>query len=126
MTDFLFVGLGGFIGSCLRFSFSKWEARLALTLPLATFAANVLAGILIGFVIGLEKEMGLDARARAFLTAGLAGGLSTFSAFSLETVKLWQAGSGLLAAGNVIFNLGFSLGGVLLGLTLAKALTARA
>jgi CrcB protein len=122
MLEFIFVGLGGFIGSCLRFALTKLTSPFSSDFPYGTLLSNVIAGLLIGFVIGLEQQsVTLNPKTKLFLTTGLLGGLSTFSAFSLETVSLFQDGKYLLAAGNVALNLILSLCGVVLGMACAKA-----
>jgi len=119
LTDFLVVGIGGFIGSCLRFSFNKITEHFAVIFPFGTLLSNVIAGLAIGFVIGLDI---FSPKSRLFITTGLLGGLSTFSTFSLETVNLFNSGKYLLGALNILLNLGLSLFGVALGMFFAKAL----
>jgi CrcB protein len=123
MLEFIVVGAGGFLGSCLRYGITKLMEHWAVSLPFGTLLSNVLAGFFIGFIIGLEQQAAaIPARAKLFLTTGLLGGLSTFSAFSLETVSLFQSKEYLLAGGNILLNLGLSLAGVLLGMALATLL----
>jgi len=123
MLELLFVGVGGFLGSCLRYAVTKLSAHWFAVFPLGTLLSNVIAGVLVGFIIGLERSVApLPPRAKLLLTTGLMGGLSTFSTFSLETVDLFQAGSYGLGAVNIALNLALSLGGVLLGMGLAGAL----
>jgi CrcB protein len=123
LTDFLFVGLGGFIGSCLRFALNKAAVYFGFSFPLGTLLSNVIAGIAIGFVIGLEIP---SPKAKLFITTGLLGGLSTFSAFSLETITLFGDGKFFWGALNILLNLTLSLLGVLAGMFLAKLLTKKA
>jgi CrcB protein len=127
MLEFIFVGLGGFIGSCLRFALTKLTNQFSLNFPYGTLLSNVIAGLLIGFVIGLEQQsVTLNPKTKLFLTTGLLGGLSTFSTFSLETVNLFQGGKYLLATGNIALNLVLSLCGVILGMVCAKAIFKKA
>ena len=124
MQAMLFVGLGGFLGSCFRYGITKWAAARNGLLPLGTLLANVVAGVCIGFIIGLEQHaVKLSAHTKLFLTTGLLGGLSTFSTFSLETVELFRAGQYMPACGNVALNLGLSIAGVVLGMLVAKLMT---
>ena len=119
MLEFLFVGVGGFIGSCARYGLNLLTARI--NFPMGTLLSNVIAGLFIGFIIGMENQnFAISPRVRLFLTTGLMGGLSTFSTFSLETIQLFQKGQYLLGAGNVALNLFLSLAGVLLGMLAAK------
>ncbi len=126
MIEFMVVGIGGFIGSCLRFAITRLVGVYGERFPFGTLLSNVIAGMLIGFVIGIEQQTSpLEAKAKLFLTTGLMGGLSTFSAFSLETVGLFQGGKYVLGCGNVLLNLGLSLLGVVAGMFLAKVIFAK-
>jgi CrcB protein len=123
MVEFIVVGFGGFLGSCLRFLLTKLTSHFSIQIPFGTLLSNVIAGLLIGFIIGMEQQTGnLSPKAKLFLTTGLLGGLSTFCTFSLETVNLFQAGKYLWAAGNVALNLCLSLFAVVLGMFCAKAI----
>ena len=91
MREFLIVGIGGFFGSCARYSISKAVALSGVDFPLATLLSNVTAGFIIGFIFGIESAHPalLSAKTKLLLKTGVLGGLSTFSAFSLETVSLF-------------------------------------
>jgi CrcB protein len=120
---FIVVGLGGFIGSCLRHLINIIFVNLKINLPFGTLVSNVIAGILIGFFIGLDEQTNmLSPKTKLFLTTGFLGGLSTFSTFSLETVKLFYQGEYLLSALNVLLNVSLSILGVLLGLAVSKTI----
>jgi len=83
---------------------------------LGTLISNVLAGFIIGFVIGLEQNsVRIPQNTKLFLKTGLFGGLSTFSTFSIETVELLKAGTLVTAIVYIASNLGFSLCGVIAG-----------
>ncbi|MDR1193810.1 MAG: fluoride efflux transporter CrcB [Peptococcaceae bacterium] len=125
--ELIAVGAGGFIGACARHLITKALSGARLNLPLGTLASNVVAGFLIGLIIGLERQSGnLGRDMKLFLTTGCLGGLSTFSTFSLETVVFWQSGQYTRAAANTVLNLVCSIGAVFLGLALAKLLAAKA
>lgn len=127
MMEFIIVGAGGFFGSCLRYGLTRITNTVAGAFPLGTLLSNVIAGILIGFIIGLEEHTDMIApRIKLFITTGLLGGLSTFSTFSLESVALFKTGKYMLAFGNIFLNLGLSLVGVVLGMLAAKMLLKRA
>ncbi len=121
MIQFIFVGVGGFIGSCLRYFITKLMNNHAIMFPFATLISNVTAGLLIGFIIGLERQsLPISPKVKLFLTTGFLGGLSTFSTFSLETINLFSDGKYFLATGNIMLNLILSLIGVVIGLMVAK------
>lgn len=122
----LAVGLGGFIGACLRYGLAQLFVKQAGAFPVGTLLANVIAGLLIGFIIGLDRGAGLfSPNARLFLTTGCMGGLSTFSAFSLETVDLFMGKRYGAALGYVLLSLGLCFAGVAAGMALAGLVVKR-
>ncbi len=122
MGELIAVGVGGFIGSCLRYLITKGFHGY-LILPIGTLVSNVVAGLLIGFIIGIDQQTALfSPRMKLFLTTGFLGGLSTFSTFSLETVNLLKESKYLYASANVMLNLCLSLLGVVIGLVVAHLL----
>jgi fluoride exporter len=91
LKNFLLVGLGGMIGSMLRYAASLLVKNSAAGFPYATFSVNIIGSFIIGYVFGLGlKEGGLNWDWRLFLTTGICGGFTTFSALSLEGVALLQ------------------------------------
>ena len=100
MKDFLLVGLGGFAGSALRYGTglliagAGWSARW----PLATLAVNAVGSLLIGVLAGSLDRFGTGREWALLGMTGFCGGFTTFSAFSLETVKLLRDGNGGAAA----------------------------
>jgi len=127
IMEFIVVGIGGFIGSCLRFLLTKMTSHFAVQIPCGTLLSNVIAGLFIGFIIGMEQQTGnLSPKTKLFLTTGLLGGLSTFCTFSLETVNLFQEGKLLWASANIALNLCLSLFSVVLGMFCAKVIFKKA
>ncbi len=115
----LAVALGGALGSLGRWGIGNALRAVLPGLPAGTFAANVLAGLIIGFVTGVNAASPLQPEVKALLTVGLCGGLSTFSTFSNETFQLIEAGNIAGAAANVAVNVAVCLlavwGGTRLG-----------
>ncbi|MFA6308460.1 MAG: fluoride efflux transporter CrcB [Clostridia bacterium] len=122
MQKLLFVGLGGFIGACLRYLVSVSSSKLTETqLPYGTLIVNVIGGLLIGFIMGLSLTTDIiSPNLKLFLTVGLLGGFTTFSAFGYETISLLSDGSYLLGVLNISLNLILSLAGVVLGRFLSQ------
>jgi CrcB protein len=108
------IALGGAIGSVLRYLMVA-----AIGAPWGTAAVNVLGSFAIGVLFVL-----LDARTgwQLFLMTGLLGGFTTFSAFSLDTIKLIEAGQPLQAALYVLGSVALSLIAVALGVALARGI----
>ena len=127
MSDFIVVGIGGFIGSCVRFAFTKLARLLPPSFPYGTLFSNITAAFLVGLIIGIGQQTSiLSPRTKLFLTTGIMGGLSTFSTFSMETVALFQDGRYWVAVGNILLNLALSLSFTVFGVLLARTLFSKA
>ena len=103
MKSFLFVFLGGGVGSCLRYLISvlwrsyRHHACLPDTLfPWPTLVANVLGCLLIGYFYAHAPSWHLKPETTLLLTTGLCGGFTTFSTFSWESFHLLHTGHTLL------------------------------
>ena len=91
IKNLLLVGLGGSIGSMLRYAFSLIVNSKVF--PYATLSVNIIGSFIIGLVFAMSvKEAGLLNNWRLFLATGICGGFTTFSAFSLESMGLLQNG----------------------------------
>lgn len=108
------VALGGAIGSALRYL-----TVLAIGAPLATLAVNVAGSFAMGVLFVALAGRGT---ASPFLMTGVLGGFTTFSAFSLDALKLWEAGQAGAALGYVAGSVALSLGAVALGAYIARGL----
>lgn len=94
------VGLGGFIGSVLRYLVSRLTAGVDFaSLPLGTLTVNVLGCFVLGLLTGLFERTGnLSPELRLLLTTGLCGGFTTFSTFCNEGLALMRGGHAMMAA----------------------------
>jgi fluoride exporter len=124
MKTILLVGLGGGIGSILRYFTALWLAKYApAPFPLATFAVNILGCLLIGLLSGLLSRYYADTpELRYLFITGFCGGYTTFSTFALENLQLAQAENGAMAFFYIVAS---TVGGVVaawLGLKLAQLL----
>ncbi|HBB91634.1 MAG TPA: fluoride efflux transporter CrcB [Bacteroidales bacterium] len=92
IKSMLIAGLGGFIGTVLRFVLSRLIQTQSLSLfPWSTFLINTAGCLLIGVFYGIsEKGNLMPANLRLFLTVGLCGGFTTFSTFSNDAFLLIQ------------------------------------
>ncbi|NLT95387.1 MAG: fluoride efflux transporter CrcB [Clostridia bacterium] len=117
MQQILYVGIGGFIGASLRYIISMNAIKIwGPHFPYGTLIVNVIGGILIGLTMELSLTTNLiSPDLRLFLTAGILGGLTTFSTFSHETISLFFNNNYGLGILNICLNLFLSLGGVVLG-----------
>ncbi len=120
MMQWLAIALGGALGSVARFAAVVYLTPLLnFKFPLGTFVVNLLGSLLIGiaYVLLVEKTT-LAVEWRLFFITGVLGGFTTFSAFSLEMLQLWQEGHVLnalvYASSSVILGLLFAYAGMLL------------
>ena len=124
MAHVLIVGIGGFIGSVLRYWLTGIAQRWAQdAFPVGTLLVNVLGCFAIGaFWELVEYREWFSPEARIFATVGICGGFTTFSAFGYETFALLHDREYLLAAANIGANVIAGIAAVILGWMVAKAL----
>ena len=122
MLAYLWVAIGGALGSVARFWCSDLVAEMAerhgSLLPWGTLAVNVTGSFVIGFLFALSEPGGrrfIGPAGREFLMYGVCGGYTTFSSFSLQTLNLIQDRQWLHAGGNVVLSVVLCLIGVWLG-----------
>jgi CrcB protein len=125
MNHLLLASLGGAIGAGLRYMVGNVAIRLfGISFPWATLFVNIAGSLLMGILIGvLARRTGTPEEVRIFLATGLLGGFTTFSAFSLDAISLWQRGESVSAAGYVLASVIFSLLGLFAGLMIVRSVT---
>lgn len=115
-TALLLVGLGGALGSMLRYLVSMTAfTLLGAAFPWGTLVVNVIGSA----VIGAVAAAGLDGQLRVLLVAGFLGGFTTFSAYSLETTLLWER-SPPIAAVYAVLSVVLGVGACLAGAWLVR------
>ena len=118
----LYIAIGGAIGSVLRYLTSVlvnkyWSDHF----PLATFLTNILGCFLIGFLIGiLGNNPLINDNLKWFLITGFCGGFTTFSAFGLENINLFQNQNSAIAFLYIGLSVIFGLASVWFGLFVTK------
>ena len=122
MGKLFLAGIGGLIGSSLRYAVSGhvqlWSK--SADFPYGTLAVNLIGCFAIGFLSQLAESRGMfSAETRMLIFIGVLGGFTTFSAFGYETLNLWRQGENLLAAANVAAHLWLCLGAVWLSRAVA-------
>ncbi len=122
--SFLLVFLGGGIGAALRHGVNLAAARwLGAAFPYATLIENVTGSLLMGMLAAWFAFKGDASQGwRLFLTTGILGGYTTFSAFSLDVALLYERGELGLAALYVLASVALSIGGLFAGLALVRSL----
>jgi CrcB protein len=118
---FLSVGIGGMIGSVLRYAAGLYTERLWETaFPYGTLFVNVAGCFLLGFLTGWEYGKKLPSYLAAGLGTGMIGSFTTFSAFSMDAVRLYESGSILAAAIYVVLSGVLGLSAAVLGMYMGK------
>lgn len=124
MDRIIVVGLGGFLGSVLRYLISGWaHACLGERFPWGTLTVNAIGCFTVGCLAGSAYEgQALGTNTKLFLFIGVIGGFTTFSAFAYETVALIEAGRLQAAFLSVAGNVGLGLSAVWVGAATARTL----
>ena len=122
LKQILLVGIGGGIGSILRFLISQLTVReKVISFPVATFTVNIVGCLMIGLFLGCSfKHLAIDSNMKALLITGLCGGLTTFSAFSLENFQLYQSGNYTTLIIYVLASIIIGFAAVWIGITMTK------
>ena len=125
ITALLQVALGGAIGASLRYLAGIGVVRLVghTQFPLAILSVNVVGSFLMGLFVVLAAQRGLTHLSPLVVT-GLLGGFTTFSAFSLEAVTLYERGDFGLATLYVGLSVVLSIAGLMLGLVFGRGIFA--
>ena len=119
------VALGGAIGAACRYLMGVGVMRLAgpSEFPVAVLSVNVIGSFLMGVFVVVAAQKGLT-HLSPFVMTGILGGFTTFSAFSLEAVTLMERGQIAAAGAYVGLSVALSIGGLMLGLWIARGVFA--
>lgn len=121
---YLAVFLGGGIGAALRHGVNRAAmAYFGTGFPYGTLFVNIVGGLLMGVLAELFLVKGGGSQEwRLFLTTGILGGFTTFSAFSLDAALMWQRGDYATLGTYVVGSVLFSIAGLFLGMAATRAL----
>lgn len=122
LKELIAVFIGSGLGGMARFLLSRWVSGLHTPhFPFGTLAVNLTACFILGFVTGLagHKQL-LPPGAKLFLVVGFCGGFSTFSAFSSETLTLFQQGNTVSSFLYILASVLLCLGATFCGLVIAE------
>ena len=122
MTQLLLVGIGGFVGSVLRYGIGTLMLRIfPSAFPTGTMVVNVVGCFIIGALgATVDVRPSFNENLRLFLLVGTLGGFTTFSAFGAETLWLAREGHMLRAILNVSIQVGAGLVAVAIGYSLLR------
>lgn len=125
MQKYLWIAIGGALGSLARYSVgSTIGSRMGTRFPYGTFAINMTACVIIGFSLAfLEKRAALNPAWRFLIPVGFVGSYSTFSTFEWETFSSLQTGAFLLAGLYVVLSVLLGLIAVWCGFLIARAIS---
>jgi CrcB protein len=123
MLIYLWLGIGGALGTIARYWVNGVVSKHFETFPMRTLAINVTGSFVIGFFATLTSPDGrwlVSPTFRTFFMVGICGGYTTFSSFSLQTLNLAREGEWLYAGLNALLSFAFCLFAVWLGHILAS------
>lgn len=118
MLNYLYVFIGGGLGSLCRYGIAVGLRSYTEQFPYATLIANILSCIVLGCVIAWSQKTEAVSWTVLLIATGFCGGFSTFSTFSLETFTLMSNGDLGTALLNVLMSVLVCLGAIYLGLRL--------
>lgn len=128
MATYFWIAVGSALGGVARYWCSGVAARMfGETFPWGTLIVNVIGSFIIGFVATLTAPDGrvfMNSTARLGIMAGLCGGYTTFSSFSIQTLSLLNDGEWLYAGANVTLSVMLCLAAVWLGHVFAMSFNA--
>jgi fluoride exporter len=122
MKEVLVLGLGGFIGTTMRYGVQYYFSKyLQVSFPLGTFIVNITGCLIIGVLYGItSKYVSISLEWRLFLITGLCGGYTTFSTFAYENIAMLQQGNYIGFATYSISSFVLCLLAVFAGLSMIK------
>lgn len=123
MNPFLQVALGGAIGATARYGVYRAIPFHGPGFPVATVAVNVLGSLVMGLLAALMAHR-WNADFAPLLLTGVLGGFTTFSAFSLDVLTLWERGQQGGALIYVLVSVLLSVGAVIAGMLIGRGLWA--
>jgi fluoride exporter len=127
MQGFVLVFLGAGIGGAMRHGVNIAAARVLGTgFPWGTLAVNVVGGFAMGVLAGwlaLKAGETWAQSVRLFVATGILGGFTTFSAFSLDAVLLWERGQTAAVVAYVLASVALSVVALVAGLWIVRVLT---
>jgi CrcB protein len=120
---FFVIFIGGGVGSMLRHAVNQTCASMfGVNFPSGTLTVNIVGSLAMGLLAGWFALRGDAHHLRLFLTTGVLGGFTTFSAFSLDTALLWERGERMVAALYAGGSVAAGVIGVFAGLAIMRAL----
>jgi fluoride exporter len=122
MKEFVWVFIGGGLGSICRYGIGKWaKLYFMASFPYGTFIVNLVGCFLIGLILSfLGKLPNVHPHWGLLLATGFCGGFTTFSSFAYENIMLWHEAKYITFWAYSFLSVGLGFGCVVLGLWLGK------
>ena len=121
MANLMLIALGGAIGAVLRAGITMATIRAGYDhFPFGTLAINVVGSLIIGLLWALNEKESFSVHTASFLFVGLLGAFTTFSAYSLDSIRLLQDGRILAGMVYIVGNNIGAIGGAALGYLAGK------
>ena len=110
MLECLLVGIGGFIGSVLRYLIGLLPMKPDNQFPVKTLFINIFGAFIISIIVAMTaKNKSLNSNLILMLKVGVCGGFTTFSTFASETVELIQSGNVMVAVSYAVLSVVLSV-----------------
>jgi len=124
--NFFFVALGGSLGAIARYALGSFiNSNVNAQFPSGTLLVNVTGSFIIGFLFAMFERLSLPNELKLLLITGFLGAYTTFSSYSLETVRLAMDGKLSVALVNFLLNNGLCLACTVLGMAASASLLKR-
>lgn len=120
MHQSIYIALGGSVGALSRHYLATWVGTFGLSFPLGTLVVNVLGSFLIGILFEGSQKLSILPIISPFVFVGFLGSLTTFSAFSLQTIQLIRSGQINTAALYILCQVCFGLAASFVGMRIAE------
>lgn len=124
MYTILLIGIGGFIGSILRYILGGWIQNSFVNFPVGTLAINTIGSFFLGLIMYLSEYQGFFSNeTRIFLTIGILGAFTTLSTFGYESFRLLDDSKLTFMAINIVSTVLFSMLAVYSGKIVALSIS---
>lgn len=120
ITQLLYIGLGGFLGSTARFVVSQTSSYLTTSFPLGTLIVNVTGSFFLAFILySVIQGKSVSPEFRSFAGIGFLGAFTTMSTFSYESVRLFEMYNHYFAVLNIFLNIVLCVAAIFAGRSVA-------
>lgn len=106
MLKFIYIGIGGFLGSVLRYIFTKYLNNIFNNIPIGTLVVNIIGSFLLGLLIySVSFGVNIKSDTRDFIAIGFLGAFTTMSTFAYESFRMFELSEWFLFGLNLFLNI---------------------